>query len=267
MGVSPIVLTVAGSDPSGGAGIQGDLKTIHQHGAYGAAAVTSVTVQNTNGVTRVEVLAPDLVRDQVTAVLEDMAPAAAKTGALGSPAIVQAVAQVIAGSACPWVVDPVWVPSAGASLAVEDLTSAYLEALIPVASVITPNAKEAAQLTGAPVATLQDAVRAAARIASFGIGSVLITGGHLEGDARGTDVLWHQGEVRTLAAQSIFPGEFHGTGCAFSAALACRLARGQSMPAATVGSKAWLESAMASAFAVGGGSKPINHFYPVGGEA
>lgn len=255
----PVVLTVAGSDPSGGAGLQADLKTIHQHGGYGAAVPTLITVQNTEGVAEVELLSPDLIRAQIANLLEDLAPAAAKTGALGTPAAAHVVGSFMEQTRFPWVVDPVWLPSRGQPLSQGEIVEAYRAALIPRAALITPNAKEASLLAGMPVRSVEDAREAARRIAELGAGSVLVKGGHLEGEARGTDVLLHEGTIRELVVDELALGRFHGTGCALSAAIATRLARGSEIPLAVASAKAWLTRALCEAFAVGKGAVPVNH--------
>lgn len=258
-----VVLTVAGSDPSGGAGLQADLKTIHQHGGFGAAVPTLITVQNTRGVEDVELLSADLVRAQLTNLLADLAPGAAKTGALGSRAVAHVVGSVMAESAFPWVVDPVWLPSRGRPLAEEDVVEAYREAILPRAALVTPNAPEAARLAGMPVRTLADARDAAERIADLGVPSVLVKGGHLEGSAQGTDVLLHEDVMTELVATELASGRFHGTGCALSAAIATRLAFGDDIPSAVAIAKHWLTGALRQALTVGQGASPVNHLWPV----
>jgi len=257
--IPPVVLTVAGSDPSGGAGLQADLKTIHQHGAYGAAVATLITAQHTGGVEHVHVLSADLVRTQLASVLDDLSPAAAKTGALGSPEIVYEVAEAVDRTSFPWVVDPVWAPSGGARLATNGFVEAMRRTLVPRATLVTPNVAEAEALAGVPIESLADAVDAARRIHDLGARSVLITAGDLEGTSRGTDVLLHEGRSVELPPTTVVEGEFHGTGCALSSAIAARLAAGQALPAAVSGAKAWLEGALAQAFPVGSGARPVNH--------
>lgn len=263
----PIVLTVAGSDPSGGAGLQADLKTIHQHGAYGTAVPTLITVQSTNGVESVELLSADLVRAQLRSLLEDLEPAAAKTGALGSRAVAHVLGSVMEETRFAWVVDPVWLPTRGKPLSKGDVVEAYKDAVIPRAALVTPNAYEAGLLAEMPVRSLEDARKAAERIAALGASAVLVKGGHLEGSARGTDLLLHDGEVTEFRAAEVVPGRFHGTGCALSAAIATRLAFGEALPAAVVGAKAWLTGALAHAFAVGNGARPVNHLWPIGDKS
>jgi len=259
----PIVLTVAGSDPSGGAGLQADLKVIQQHGAYGAAVPTLITVQDSVEVGQVELLPADLVRAQLSAVLSDLEPAAAKAGALGSPEVARVLGSIMEETRFSWVVDPVWLPSRGAPLSKGDMVAAYKDAIIPYAELVTPNANEAALLAEMPVRTLDDARKAAERIAGLGAAAVLIKGGHLEGADRGTDLFLRDGELSVLRAAAIVPGRFHGTGCALSAAIASRLAFGADLPAAVDGAKSWLAGALAHAFTVGKGAKPVNHLWPL----
>ncbi len=261
--VVPVVLTVAGSDPSGGAGLQADLKTIHQHGGYGAAVPTLITVQSTAGVEDVELLSAALVEAQLASLLRDVTPAAAKTGALGSREVAEVVGAFMAKTGFPWVVDPVWLPSRGRPLSKGDIVEAYKEAVLPVAALVTPNAQEAGLLAEIAVRTVDDAREAAARIAERGARSVLVKGGHLEGPERGTDVLLHEDTFTELPPDELVPGRFHGTGCAFSAAIATRLALGDDVVAAVATSKQWLTGALREAFAVGQGATPVNHLWPV----
>jgi hydroxymethylpyrimidine/phosphomethylpyrimidine kinase len=263
----PIVLTVAGSDPSGGAGLQADLKTIHQHGAYGVAVPTLLTVQSTNGVERMELLSPELVRAQLASLLADVGPAAAKTGALGSPAVARILGSIMEQTRFAWVVDPVWLPTRGRPLSKGDVVDAYRDSILPRAAIVTPNAQEASLLADLPVRTLEDAREAAERIAAFGVPAVLVTGGHFEGAARGTDLLLHDGELTELRTASVVSGNFHGTGCALSASIAARLAFGQDIPSAVEGAKAWITGALTHAFAVGKGARPVNHLWPVHEES
>jgi len=260
---APVVLTVAGSDPSGGAGLQADLKTIHQHGGYGAAVPTLITVQNTASVEAVELLSADLVRAQLSTLLGDMKPAAAKTGALGSRAVANVVGSIMAESGFPWVVDPVWLPSRGRPLARGDVVEAYKEVILPRAALVTPNTLEAGLLSQMPVRSLADAREAAERIGSLGAGAVLVKGGHLEGSARATDLLLHDGVITELAATELVPGRFHGTGCTLSAAIATRLALGDDIPSAVAVAKRWLTTALRESYAVGQGALPVNHLWPV----
>ncbi len=184
-----IALTIAGSDPSGGAGLQADLKTFHQFGVYGTTVVTLITVQNTVRTSRVEILDAGLVGEQIDAILEDLPPGAVKTGALGTAAIVEAVAG--RNFDCPLVIDPVMIGKHRAHLMDADARSALRRLLLPQASLVTPNLDEAAELAGIEVRDSDSMRNAARRIADFGVPSVLIKGGHLVGDP--VDILWHGG--------------------------------------------------------------------------
>lgn len=263
----PVVLTVAGSDPSGGAGLQADLKTIHQHGGYGAAVPTLITVQSTRGVEDVSPLRAELVRAQLATLLEDLEPRAAKTGALGSVGVVHLLGAIMEQRGFPWVVDPVWLPSRGRPLSTGKVVEAYRESILPHATLVTPNLQEAEALAGMPVGDLREARAAAERIVSFGARAALIKGGHLEGSDRGTDVLVIGDQLHELRAGQVAEGPFHGTGCALSAAIATRLAHGDEIFTAVVVAKAWLTGALEHAFAVGKGAKPVNHLWSSEEEA
>ena len=256
----PVALTIAGSDPSGGAGLQADLKTFHQHRVYGMSAVTLLTVQNTTGVDRVDVLDPRLVVAQIDAVTCDIPPGVAKTGALGSREVVEAVADRAARFPFPLVVDPVMISKHGASLLPPDAQRALARLLLPHATLVTPNAPEAAALSGRPVRTLADAREAARTIAGAGARAVLVKGGHIEGDA--IDVLYADGALVELHAPRVDTRAGHGTGCSYAAAIAAWLARGASLEDAVRRAKRWLTAALASAPGLGRGVGPVNHFAP-----
>jgi len=253
----PIALTIAGSDPSGGAGLQADLKTFHQFGVYGEAVVTLITVQNTLRVSRVECLPADLVVEQIRAVLEDVRPQAAKTGALGNRAIVEAVAEAAAEFDFPLVVDPVLISKHGAPLLAEDARAALIERLIPRAALLTPNLHEAAALAGFPVRDPDQMRRAAEAIAKLGARAVLVKGGHLETGA--TDVLLADGRFYEFPAPRIATRHTHGTGCTYSAAIAACLARGLGLPDAVRTAKAFITEAIRTNPGLGGGAGPVNH--------
>jgi hydroxymethylpyrimidine/phosphomethylpyrimidine kinase len=253
----PIALTIAGSDPSGGAGLQADLKTFHQFGVYGEAVVTLITVQNTLRVSRVECLPADLVVEQIRAVLEDVRPQAAKTGALGNRAIVEAVAEAAAEFDFPLVVDPVLISKHGAPLLAEDARAALIERLIPRAALLTPNLHEAAALAGFPVRDPDQMRRAAEAIAKLGARAVLVKGGHLETGA--TDVLLADGRFYEFSAPRIATRHTHGTGCTYSAAIAACLARGLGLPDAVRAAKAFITEAIRTNPGLGGGAGPVNH--------
>jgi hydroxymethylpyrimidine/phosphomethylpyrimidine kinase len=248
----PIALTIAGSDPSGGAGIQADLKTFHQLHVYGAAAITLITVQNTTRVSRVEMLDPALVSEQIDAVLEDLPPQAAKTGALGTAVIVEAVAGRLI--ACPLVVDPVMISKHGAPLMDSTARDALRKLLLPKAALVTPNLHEAAELAGMSVDNLDRMREAAIRIG----GSVLIKGGHLSGDS--VDLLYHDGGFTELRAVRIDTRHTHGTGCTYSAAITAFLARGVPMVEAVTRAKRFIDEAIRTSPGIGAGSGPVNHW-------
>ncbi|MDX2012838.1 MAG: bifunctional hydroxymethylpyrimidine kinase/phosphomethylpyrimidine kinase [Myxococcaceae bacterium] len=258
-----IALTIAGSDPSGGAGIQADLKTFHQHGVYGTSVLTLVTVQSTAGVARVEPLAFDLVDQQLAHLLEDVTPNAAKTGALGTAALVEVVAARAKGAPFPLVVDPVMISKHGHRLIDEAAVQAVRSLLLPVCALVTPNTHEAAALTGRPVETLPQAKDAAKALADLGARAVLVKGGHLEGDA--VDVLFAGGELHEFRAARLDTPHTHGTGCTYSAAITARLASGARLPHAVAGAKVWLTEAIRTGPRLGRGVGPVNHHAPVSG--
>ncbi|HLK19298.1 MAG TPA: bifunctional hydroxymethylpyrimidine kinase/phosphomethylpyrimidine kinase [Bryobacteraceae bacterium] len=253
----PVALTIAGSDPSGGAGIQADLKTFHQFGVYGEAAVTLVTVQNTTGVSRVECLAADLVTDQIRAAISDIPPGAAKTGALGNRAIIHAVAELAGEFGFPLVVDPVMVSKHGAALLREDAVETLKTRLLPRAFLATPNLEEAALLAGMVVNDVSSMREAAQRIRDLGAQAILVKGGHLKGDA--VDVLLYRDEWTEFVAPRIDTRHTHGTGCTYSAAIAASLARGDDLPTAIQLAKRYITEAIRTNPGLGVGSGPVNH--------
>jgi hydroxymethylpyrimidine/phosphomethylpyrimidine kinase len=254
----PAALTIAGSDPSGGAGIQADLKTFHQMGVYAEAVITLITVQNTLHVHRVEVLAADLVVEQINAVITDIPPAAGKTGALGNQAVVEAVAAVAEKFEFPLVVDPVMISTHGAPLLDDSAVAAVRSKLVPRAFLLMPNLAEAAALAGFPVRTVADMERAAKTLASMGARNVLVKGGHLEGDA--IDVLYQEdGNFRIYTAARIATRHTHGTGCTYSAAVTAGLALGLSLDQAVDRAKKFVTDAIRTNPGLGRGSGPLNH--------
>lgn len=250
-------LSIAGSDPSGGAGIQADLKTFHQFGVYGEAAITLLTVQNTVGVTRVECMASALVVEQIQAVVADIPPAAAKTGALGNAEIIRAVAELAASFRFPLVVDPVMISKHGAALLAADAIEILKTRLLPHAFLVTPNLEEAGMLTGLEVRDVPSMRAAAERILRLGPQAVLVKGGHLAGDA--IDILLNQGERTELTARRIQTGNTHGTGCTYSAAITASLAAGCDLPAAVSRAKDYITEAIRTNPRLGSGAGPVNH--------
>jgi hydroxymethylpyrimidine/phosphomethylpyrimidine kinase len=248
---------MAGSDASGGAGVQADLKTFHQFGVYGEAVITLITVQNTRGVQRIECLDPQLVADQIRAVIEDIPPSAAKTGALGNRAIIEAVAALAGDFSFPLVVDPVLVSKNGTALLAEDAVQTLKTFLLPNAFLLTPNLDEASLLSGVEVHDLAGMRCAAQKLAALGPQAVLVKGGHLGGDP--TDVLFHRGEWTEFTSPRIETGNTHGTGCTFSAAITASLAAGHELPEAIRRAKRYITSAIRSNPELGSGSGPLNH--------
>ena len=249
-------LTIAGSDPSGGAGLQADLKTFHQFRVYGEAVVTLITVQNTVRVSRVEILSAELVGQQLDAVLLDIPPGAAKTGALGNSAVIEAVAHRT--FACPLVVDPVMISKHGAPLMDSGARATLRQLLLTKALLVTPNLHEAADLAGMDVATPEQMREAARRIADFGPQAVLVKGGHLAGDA--LDILYSGGQFREYRSPRTETPHTHGTGCTYSAAITAGLALGLPLDDAVEQAKTFLTRAIRENPGLGSGSGPVNHF-------
>jgi hydroxymethylpyrimidine/phosphomethylpyrimidine kinase len=255
----PVALTIAGSDPSGGAGIQADLKTFHQFGVYGEAVITLLTVQNTVGVMAVEHLPPDFVSAQIRAVVEDIPPLAIKTGALGTRAIVEAVAYELSVIRCPVVVDPVMISKHGAPLMSDEARQALMTMLLPLATLVTPNLHEAEAMTGRPVTEFEEMKEAAQFLAGLGARAVLIKGGHLDGDFL-IDVLYDGADFHAYPSQRIDTPHTHGTGCTYSAAIAALLARGLPLDHLMPMAKHYINEAILTNPGLGHGSGPVNHF-------
>lgn len=256
----PVALTIAGSDPSGGAGIQADLKTFHQHQVYGAAVVSVLTVQNTLGVTDVSVVPAKFVAAQLDAVASDLSVVALKTGALGSESVVTAVADVCMRFGLRPVVDPVRISKAGAPLLTDGAREALCSKLLPQALLVTPNLDEAAWLLGANVEALQSdsQIREAARaLAEFGSGAVLVKGGHRRGDPH--DLLWNGERFVALQGRRVQTRHTHGVGCTLSAAICSQLALGRDLVAACIAAKSWLQHAIEQAPEIGQGQGPVEH--------
>jgi hydroxymethylpyrimidine/phosphomethylpyrimidine kinase len=250
-----VALTIAGSDPSGGAGIQADLKTFHQFGVYGEAVITLLTVQNTLSVMRVELMDAGLVREQIDAVVSDVPPAAAKTGALGSAAVVRAVAEWAKLRTAPLIVDPVMISKHGSALISVEAQEVLKQELIPHAALVTPNIPEARALTGE-----KDPRKAAHTLLKLGCEAVLIKGGHSDGEP--TDLLFDQDGLMELPGRRIQTLHTHGTGCTMSAAITALLASGIPLRQAVQGAKEFIQRAIETAPELGHGHGPINHFAP-----
>jgi hydroxymethylpyrimidine/phosphomethylpyrimidine kinase len=253
-----IALTIAGSDPSGGAGIQADLKTFHQFGVYGEAAITLLTVQNTTGVTRVELIDPEVICEQVEAVLADIPPNAAKTGALGGVEQVEVVAELASRFSFPLIVDPVMVSKHGARLISAEAETILRTKLLPRCTLVTPNIAEAESLSKLTIEGPEDAEKAAHRIASLGPRAVLVKGGHLPGAP--VDVLCLNGRIYRFPGSRVETRHTHGTGCTYSAAITALLANGAGLYEAVEQARKFIQTAIETAPGLGRGSGPVNHF-------
>ena len=256
--MTSIALTIAGSDPSGGAGLQADLKTFHQHGVYGMSVVTLLTVQNTRTVDAVQSLEPEFVIRQLEAVITDIPPNAAKTGALGSPAVIQAVAERAKRFSFPLVIDPVMISKHGAPLLDEAAVDLFKRELLPTAFLVTPNLHEAGVLTGRTVENLGQMKDAARAVCDLGARSVLIKGGHLDDEP--LDLLFTENEFHKFTNKRIDTQHTHGTGCVFSAAITAGLAAGKDLLTATADAKQFISAAIESNPGLGGGYGPVNLF-------
>jgi hydroxymethylpyrimidine/phosphomethylpyrimidine kinase len=253
----PRALTVAGSDSGGGAGIQADLKTFAALGVHGMSAITSITAQNTYSVTRVVDLDPEMVVEQIRVCVEDIGVDAVKTGMLHTTDIIRAVADELRKISAPKVVDPVMVAKSGAPLLREDAIKTLVEELIPIADVVTPNAREAERLTKIPVKGLEDQKRAAKEIAELGARAVVVKGGHVDGPVA-RDVLYFNGDYIVLESERIQTKNTHGTGCTFASAIAAHLAHGTEIVQAVRKAKEFVTDAIRYGLDLGKGSGPVN---------
>lgn len=258
----PSVLTIAGSDSSGGAGIQADIKTITAHKLFATSAITALTAQNTTGVFAIHDVPPDFVAAQLDAIFSDIPPAAVKIGMVSSPAIIDAIADaIVRHHAANIVVDPVMVATSGARLIAPDAADTLVRRLFPLATLITPNIPEAEVLARRPIRSRDDMILAAQAIAAFHSGAILVKGGHLVSDA--TDLLWSDGAARWFSSPRIETTNTHGTGCTLSSAIACNLALGRPLPDAIRAAKSYLTQALASGLDLGHGSGPLDHTFPI----
>ena len=261
---TPVALTIAGSDSSGGAGIQADLKTFAALGVYGASVITALTAQNTRGVTGIHAVPADFVAAQIEAVFSDLAVGAVKIGMVAQAGSIDVIASALARwSPRHIVLDPVMVATSGDRLLAAEAVEALRQKLIPMASVITPNLPEAAALLDEAVAgSNADIERQGRRLLALGCRAGLIKGGHGEG-AESTDHLVTAGGSLALAAPRVATRNTHGTGCSLSSAIAAGLAKGESLDQAVRNAKAWISAAIAAAdrFSVGHGHGPIHQFH------
>ncbi|MER5887339.1 bifunctional hydroxymethylpyrimidine kinase/phosphomethylpyrimidine kinase [Streptomyces sp. NPDC001941] len=257
--LKPLVLTVAGSDSGGGAGIQADLKTMLALGTHGMSVVTAVTAQNSLGVQGAWELPPEAVRAQFRSVVDDIGVHAVKTGMLASAPLVRTVAGLLAGLDVPVVVDPVGVSKHGDALLAATALDSVRQELLPTATVATPNLDEVAQLTGVVVEGEDDLRAAAAAILEFGPRWALVKGGHLPGGADAVDLLTDGREEHWLRAPRHDNRHTHGTGCTLASAVAAYLARGLSVPEAVRAAKEYVTGAIAAGFPLGSGLGPVDH--------
>jgi hydroxymethylpyrimidine/phosphomethylpyrimidine kinase len=260
----PIALTIAGSDSSGGAGIQADLKTFAALGVYGASVITALTAQNTKGVSGVHPVPPAFVTAQMEAVFGDLDVKAVKIGMVAQLSTIEAIASALSRFKPPHIVlDPVMVATSGDRLLSTDAVAGLLRDLFPLVSLVTPNLPEAAVLLGEPLATDKSAiVGQGRRLMAGGARAVLIKGGHGEG-AQSIDYFFHGDDVVALAAPRIATKNTHGTGCSLSSAIAANLAKGETFEEAVRNAKAWITEAIAAAdrLEVGHGHGPVHHFH------
>lgn len=262
--MTPIALTIAGSDSGGCAGIQADLKTFSALGVFGASALTALTAQNTQGVHAVEILSPDFVAAQIEAVLDDLAVGAAKIGMAGNAGTIERIAKVLAGRGLPLVVDPVMVATSGDRLLANEAVEALTARLLPLAVLVTPNLAEAAILTGRPVATDEAEMRRQGEmLLRNGSRGVLVKGGHLDGDEAVDLLLLADGTFERLATPKVATTSDHGTGCTLSAAIAAGLAKGLPLGEAVASAKLYLTRALEASgrIRVGHGRGPVHHFH------
>jgi hydroxymethylpyrimidine kinase/phosphomethylpyrimidine kinase/thiamine-phosphate diphosphorylase len=252
------VLTVAGSDPGGGAGIQADLKTITLLGTYGMGAITALTAQNTRGVRGIHPVPDDFVADQIEAVLDDLGADILKTGMLYSAGIVSVVARAITRHALPAVVDPVMIAKGGAPLLQREAVDALRRELLAHTYLLTPNLPEAEALSGLPVETENEMERAARRLQEMGARNVLLKGGHLQG--KPVDLLLAGESLHRFPSERFDTPNTHGTGCAYSAAIAAFLAQGLPLVEAVGKAKSFISEAIRTAISMGSGHGPVNHW-------
>ena len=259
------VLTIAGSDSSGGAGIQADLKTMTMNGVYGMSAITALTAQNTTGVRAIQESTPDFLRQQIDAVFEDIYPDAVKIGMVSSGVLIQVIADRLRHyHASNIVIDPVMVSSSGYALMQEDAAVILTQELLPLATLVTPNIPEAQVLSGMNINTTEDMVEAALQIGNRYQCAVLLKGGHSINDAN--DLLYADGTLTWFSGQRIDNSNTHGTGCTLSSAIASNLAKGFSLAVSVQRAKDYVSGALAAMLDLGAGSGPMHHAFDLQGK-
>jgi hydroxymethylpyrimidine/phosphomethylpyrimidine kinase len=256
----PVVLTIAGFDPSSGAGATADIKTIAAHGCYGIAAITALTVQSTTGVRRMDPVDIKLLRETLVTLVADVKVSAVHIGTLASGDVASEVVAFLKKSQLPNIVlDPVLAASSGARLLDDTGQKVMVEELLPLTTVLTPNAQEAAVLTGLAVTNIDDMKQAASRLREMGATNVVVTGGHLD---VAIDLLsFSDGGIQTFKSERLESNFTHGTGCAFSTSIACHLAQGRPLAEAVLLAKAYVTAAISNGYPVGKGTNPVNHMY------
>jgi hydroxymethylpyrimidine/phosphomethylpyrimidine kinase len=262
----PVVLTIAGFDPSSGAGIAADIKTIAAHECYGVSCITALTVQSTQGVRRVAGVDPGIIAETLRELAADVVVEAVHIGMLGSARVVEVVADFLIETGLPHVVlDPILKSSSGADLLDSAGTRLLLERLLPLAELVTPNLSEASVLTGMTVTNLDQMRKAATRLHSLGAANLVVTGGDLDKAEKAIDLLSFTSsrgiEEEVFKASRQRSNSTHGTGCAFSTALACHLAHGRGLPEAVLLAKVYVSSAIANAHPLGHGVGPLHHLF------
>lgn len=256
-----VALTIAGSDSSGGAGIQADIKTFQAHGVFGMSVITAVTAQNTQKVYDIQEIRPQLVQDQITCLFEDIAVHAVKIGMVSSTALIQAIAAALQKVNPPAVVlDPVMISKSGYRLLKPDAQEALVQHLFPLAEVVTPNIFEAEALVGKKIRTLDEMRTAAEAILKLSAKKVVVKGGHL-GETSATDILFDGNRFQELQSSRIDTQNTHGTGCTFSSAIAANLALGKDFFAAVTQAKTYITGAIRHSLAIGKGFGPTHHFF------
>jgi hydroxymethylpyrimidine kinase/phosphomethylpyrimidine kinase len=256
-----VALTIAGSDSGGGAGIQADLKTFHQFGVFGTSAITAITAQNTLGVAAWEPVSPALLRAQISAVASDLHPAATKSGMIGTLALIRVVRDSLEEFRLfPYVLDPVMIATSGDSLVDAGAAKAIRDDLVPLATLVTPNADEVFALTGIRVNDESSMRRAAEHLVSLGAKAALVTGGHFDGDRHDVIDVLYDGELTVFTHPWIETSSTHGTGCTLSSAITAQLAVGVSLRESISRAISYVHEAIRTAPSLGGGHGPLNHF-------
>ena len=262
-----IALTIAGSDSSGGAGIQADLKTFQAHGVFGMSAVTAVTVQNTQKVYAIQKMRPQIVYDQIVCLFDDTPIHAVKIGMVAGTDLIAAIADALNNVPAPAIVlDPVMISKSGFPLLPQESAQALVEKLFPLAQVVTPNIHEAEKLVGYEIRNVTEMQKAAVMIAELGASNVVVKGGHL-GDADATDILYDGRDFQQIRSPRIKTTNTHGTGCTFSSAIAANLAIGKDFFEAVTQAKTYITGAIEHALDIGKGHGPTHHFFDLYAKA